>query len=442
MIWKNKRAMKKFFTLIMPVFVFFFSFGQETVYPALPQSEAVALVGGTIHVGNGQVIENGTVIFENGKITYAGGSRNPDAGVRRIDVAGRHIYPGAILSITDLGLREVASGTRATNDFAEIGLFNPNVRALVAYNTDSKIINTLRSNGILFANVVPQGGLISGRSSVVQLDAWNWEDAAYSSDAGIHFNMPSLLIRPSRFGSFFGQQPQTDPIRTSLDRIESVKHFFRQAKGYLQENNHSAANLKYEAVRGLFDKSQKFFVHCDLVKEMLVAIDFVKEFNFDVVIVGGTDSWQIADLLRQNHISVILSSPHNLPAMADDDVDQPYKTAAMLQKAGVLFAINDNDGQTRGRNLVFNAGTAAAYGLTKEQALSAITLNPAKILGVENKTGSVEAGKDANLVITTGDLLDMRTSIVTDAYIQGRKLDLTDKHKQLYERYKYKYGLK
>jgi imidazolonepropionase-like amidohydrolase len=174
----------------------------------------------------------------------------------------------------------------------------------------------------------------------------------------------------------------------------------------------------------------------------LVAIDFVKDFGLDVVIVGGSESWQIADLLKKYNIPVILSQMHTLPTMADDDVDQPYKTAVLLQKAGVLFAINDEDGQHRGKNLPFNAGTAAAYGLSKEEALSAITLNAAKILGISDRTGSLEAGKEANIVISEGDILDMRSSIVTMAFIQGRQLDLNDKHKQLSERYKLKYGLK
>jgi imidazolonepropionase-like amidohydrolase len=175
---------------------------------------------------------------------------------------------------------------------------------------------------------------------------------------------------------------------------------------------------------------------------MLIALDFVKEFGFDVVIVGGSDSWQIADLLKQNSVSVILSQMHSLPTLPDDDVDQPYKTAAALQKAGVVYCISDNDAQTRGRNLAFNAGTAANYGLTKEQALQAITLNAARILGIDDKAGSIEVGKDANIVISEGDILDMRTSIVTDAYIQGRKIDLDNKHKQLNERYQHKYKLK
>jgi Amidohydrolase family len=324
---------------------------------------------------------------------------------------------------------------------------NPNIRSIVAYNTDSKVINTLRSNGILLANVIPQGSLVAGSSSVVQLDAWNWEDAAYKTDAGMHLYMPSLMPRP-RFGGFGGgggggpQQPPSDPVKEGLEKIEQVKGFFTEAKAYHASATHDETNLKFAAVKGLFDKSQKLYVHANTVKQMLVALDFVKEFGFDLVIVGGSDSWQIADLLKQNNVSVVLQQPHSLPTAEDDDVDQPYKTAAILQKAGVLFSLSDDDGQTRGRNLAFNAGTAAAYGLTKEEALQAITLNAAKILGVADKTGSIEVGKDANIVISEGDILDMRSSVVTDAFIQGRKIDLNDKHKQLNERYIQKYNIK
>ena len=195
-------------------------------------------------------------------------------------------------------------------------------------------------------------------------------------------------------------------------------------------------------MKGLFDKSKKLYVHANTVKQMLIALDFVKTFGVDMVIVGGVDSWQIADLLKQNNVSVILNQPHSLPTLEDDDVDQPYKTAAQLQKAGVLFTITDNDAQTRGRNLPFNAGTASAYGLSKEEALQAITLNAAKIIGVGDKTGSIEVGKDANIVISEGDILDMRKNNVTDAFIQGRKIDLNDKQKMLNERYEKKYNLK
>lgn len=417
---------------------------QDNVYPAPEYKGPLFIKNATIHVGNGNVIENGTIEVKEGKIVRVGKDIPiPADDVKVFDVKGSHAYPGLILSNSILGLIEV-SNIRSTTDLTEIGELNTSIRSIVAYNTDSKVINTLRSNGILLANIVPlvssQRGMISGSSSVVQLDAWNWEDAAYKTDNGIHLYMPDLFVRPNPFQT--QQQSQIDPIKRSLAQIEDVKNFFREAKGYLQQNQHSDINLKFEGIRGLFEKKQKLFVHCDIVKEILVAIDFKQEFGFDLVIVGGSDSWQISDLLKQNDIPVILAQLHRLPTLADDDVDQPFKTPAMLQKAGVLFAIDDADGSHRGRNLAFNAGTAVAYGLTKEQALSSITLNAAKILGIAERTGSLEPGKDANIVISSGDILDMRSSIITHAFIQGRTLNLDDKQKQLYEKYKHKYGLK
>lgn len=413
---------------------------QETVYPAKAQQGLVFLKNATIHTGAGQVIERGTIGFSNGKIIAVGANVPiPADDVRVFDVQGQHIYPGLIASDSNLGLTEVES-VRATNDYAEVGDINPSVRSIISYNTDSKIINTLRTNGILIAQVVPEGGLITGSSSVVQLDAWNWEDAAYKTDNGIHFYMPRLMPRFNPFGAE-ARGPGSDAVKEAMERIESVKGFFREAKAYLDgSSKKNGTNLKYESVKGLFNRSQKLFVHCDLMKEMIVAADMGQEFGFDIVIVGGTDSWMITSLLKKNSIPVILSQPHSLPVMQDDDVDQPYKTPAILQKAGILFSIS-NEGFWQQRNLPFNAGTAGAYGLTKEEALSAITLNAAKILGIAEKTGSLEVGKDANIVVSTGDILDMKSSVITKAYIQGREVDLMDKHKQLYERYKHKYNL-
>lgn len=421
---------------------------QETVLPAKEQKGLMFIKNATIHVGNGKVIENGIIKIKDGKIEEVGANiAIPADDVKVFDVKGKHVYPGLILSTSNLGLSEINS-VRATQDVREIGDMNTSVRSIVAYNSDSKVINTLRSNGVLLANIVPQGSFVAGSSSVVQLDAWNWEDAAYKTDAGMHVYMPSLLARPGggRFGGGGGgagpQAPASDPVKEGLEKIEGLKSFFIEAKAYHAAPAHEETNLKFEAVKGLFNKSQKLYVHGNTVKQILVALDFVKEFGFDVVIVGGSESYKVADLLKQNNVSVILQQPHSLPTASDDDVDQPYKTAAALQKAGVLFAISDDDAQTRGRNLPFNAGTAAAYGLTKEEALAAISLNAAKIMGVSDKTGSIEVGKDANIVVSEGDLLDMRTSNVTDAFIQGRKIDLTDKHKLLNERFEQKYELK
>jgi len=419
---------------------------QDDVYPVPSITGTTFITNATIHVGNGQVISNGTIKINNGKIEQVGANVTVATDAKIVDAKGKQVYPGLILPMTDVGLKEIGSGVRGSNDFSEIGDYNPSVRSIVAYNTDSKIINTLKANGILLACIAPQGGTISGSSSVVQFDGWNWEDAAYKMENGIHLHLPSFIVRFGRRGGGFpgipGTPPQTDPTKEALNKIEEIKNFFSEAKAYLGEGAHKETNLKYEAVRGLFEKKQKLFIYADQVKQMLTAIDFVKQFGFDVVLVGAAESWQIAGLLKQNNIAVILNQEHSLPATEDDDVDQPYKTPAALQKAGVLFALNDDHEESRYRNLAFNAGTAAAYGLTREEALQAITLNTATILGVADKTGSIEVGKDANIIISEGDVLDMKSSLITAAFIQGRPVSLDNKQHQLYERYKYKYGLK
>jgi len=436
--------MKKIFITISAVFLLCsITQAQESIYPAKAYKGKLYITNGTIHVGNGAVLENQTIEVSNGKITAIGANIVvPTSDPTHVfDAKGKQVYPGLILSSTDLGLKEISNGVRGGNDVQELGDINTNVRSITAYNTDSRVINVLKGNGILLASITPEGGTISGTSSVVQLDAWNWEDAAYKMDAGIHLNMPSFIVRMGRRGGGggggrggFGGGEASDPTKIALDKTEEIKSFFRQAKAYLQEGVHTNTNLKLAAVKGLYDKKQKLFVHADQVKQMLVAIDFVKEFGFDVVIVGGSESYQIADLLKASNIAVILGEQHSLPATEDDDIDQPFKTPAALQKAGVLFALNDASDHTRYRNLSYNAGTAATYGLTKEEALSAITLNPAKILGIDDRTGTLE--------VADGDILDMKSSTVVMAFIQGRKVSLENKQTQLYDRYQTKYGIK
>lgn len=412
---------------------------QDNIYPAKPHTGVTIIKNVTIHTGNGQVIENGSIVIKNDKIDKAGAAVTDEANAVVVDASGKHAYPGLILPDTDLGLKEIGSGVRGSNDFNELGDYNASIRSVTAYNTDSRIINTLRSNGILLANVVPQGSLLTGSSSVVQLDAWTWEDAVYKADNGMHLNLPLLMQSPRR--ARVAAASERDPVKEGLEKVEAIKDFFKEAKAYHLQTVKPETNLKFEALRPLFEKKQKLFVHANILKQILMAIDFAKTFAIDVVVVGGSDSYKVADLLKQNNIAVILNPMHSLPTMEDDDIDQPFKTPAILQKAGVLFAINDDDGTTRYRNLPFNAGSAASYGLTKEQALQAITLNAAKILGIADRTGSIEAGKDANIIISEGDILDMEKSKVTDAFIQGRKINLDNQQTQLYERYKHRYGI-
>jgi hypothetical protein len=414
---------------------------QETIYPTGPQQITTAIINGTVHIGNGNVLNDATVVFEKGKIIQVGNNITVPSNATIIDAKGKQVYPGLILSNSYLGLKEVSNGVRGSNDLVEIGENNASIRSLVSYNTDSKIINVLRANGILLAHIAPEGELIDGQSSVVQLDAWNFEDATYKSDIGQFIELPSFVVR-QRGRGFARQGANNDPMKEAFTKIETIKKFFREAKAYLQEKNHVNNNLKFEATRGLFDGNQKLFVRANEVKQMLMAIDLGKEFGFKIVIVGASESFQIAPILAANNIPVILDDQHALPNTEDDDIDQPYKLPAQLTRAGVLVSLSDMSENTKQRNLAFNAGTAATYGLSKEEALSAITLNSAKVLGIENVTGSIEVGKDANIVISEGDLLDMRGNQVVKAFIQGRDISLDNKQKQLYERFKQKFKLK
>jgi imidazolonepropionase-like amidohydrolase len=411
------------------LFVHVIVLAQENQLPSVAQTKRVILSNATIHIGNGKVIEKGTLIFEEGKITDISNTNSTDP--LAVDCKGGQIYPGFISPATNLGLVEVES-VRATNDNAEVGNTNASVRAVSAFNTDSKVINTVRSNGVLLAHIVPEGNGIAGVSSVVQLDAWNFVDAAYKIDNGIVLAMPSFITRG-------GGGP--DVTKRAQKRIEEIIQFFKEAKAYSVSTIKGGINLKYEGMADLFTKKKKLFVEANAVKQILAAINLKKEFDIDVVIIGGADSYLISDLLKQYSIPVILQQPHSLPTNQDDDVDQPYKTPAMLQKAGVLFCLS-NEGFWQQRNLPFLAGTAATYGLSKEEALASITSNTAKILGIDGQTGTLEIGKDANIIVSQGDALDMRTSIITQAYINGRTIDLNNKQTMLTKKFKTKYNIK
>ncbi|MBC3541104.1 amidohydrolase family protein [Rufibacter sediminis] len=405
--------------------------------PAAKQTKATVLTGATLHVGNGQVVEGATVAFNEGKITYAGPSAGFNAGgtaYEAVNVSGKHIYPGMILPNSQLGLTEIES-VRATLDQQEVGMFNPNVRAVVAYNTDSDITPTLRSNGVLMSQVTPMGGMISGTSSVVQLDAWNWEDALVKADGGVHLRWPAMVQQTTDNSPQVQQRRQAR--QTGLSELEAL---LAEAKVYKNQKN-DRRNLKLSSLGGLFDGSKKLFIHANYGKEIVESIRFAQKAGVkEMVIVGGADALVVADFLKENNIPVVYSGVHALPARAEDDVYLPYKMPGLLQKAGILFCL-DYDASLHGtRNLPFIAGTAVAFGLPKEQALSSVTLNAAKILGVDQQVGSVEVGKDASIVVSEGDILDMRTNKISHAFIQGRKLNLTDKQQYLYEKFNGKYN--
>lgn len=400
--------------------------------PAPPQSQAVAIVGATAHLGNGQVIENAVITFANGKLTAVTNRQSAPnlASHQVIEAAGKHVYPGFIAANSQLGLVEIEA-VKATRDFTETGDLNPNVRALIAYNTDSRVIPTIRSRGVLLTQTTPDGGTMAGYSSVVQLDAWNWQDAAVRADDGLH------LYWPNRFNFNWFTQTLSKNERYD-EQVTLIRQFFIEAKAYCNLAEPKDNNLKMEAMCPLFKMERNLYVHADLARDIELAILLAKEFGVKLVIVGGRDSYQLTGLLRDNQVPVILGRPHSLPALNDSDVDQPYKTAAQLYQGGVLFGIS-SDGFWQQRNLPFQAGTAVAYGLPYEEGVKAITSNVARILGIDQRLGSLEVGKDATLFISAGDALDMRSSVIEKAFIEGRAIDLNNMQEVLYERFQEKY---
>ena len=407
---------------------------QPTIYPSKKQENSISITGATLHIGNGKVIENGTITFNNGKITYVGNASTTNTASEQIDAKGKHIYPGFIAPNTTLGLVEFSS-VKATLDFSEVGDNNAHVRSIIAYNTDSKVINTLRSNGILLAQVTPERGLISGQSSIVQLDAWNWEDAVYKIDDGIHINWPELRLSSSMTASTIERQKEA-----TKSRIAELMTFINQAITYHHVKN-KVSNARFDAFSGVADGKKKLFVHVNDANSIIEAINSLKDLNISPIIVGGRDAHLVGSVLKDNNIPVLIREAHSLPSREGEDVNQPYKQASLLKEQGVLAAYA-MDGFWQQRNLPFMAGTAAAHGLNKEDALAYITLNTAKILGIDHRTGSLEVGKDANLFISKGDALDMLGNDIEHAFIQGRAIDLNNLHKQLFDRYKHKYSSK
>ncbi|MEO5675302.1 MAG: amidohydrolase family protein [Chitinophagales bacterium] len=428
--------MNKIFFTIYLIFVFNEVFAQR-IEPVPAQERAILITGATIHTGNGQLIENGTVIFDKGIIIYAGPSANATAvnNGKTISATGKHIYPGIIAANTYVGLSEIEAA-RATNDYNETGEYNPGIRSLIAYNTDSKAIPTIRSNGILLAQSVPQGSIISGTSSVMQLDAWNWEDAAYKADDGIH------IIWPSFFKFDFHDNSGSLTLNEDYEKqVTQLRQYFSLAKSYNDATSHLQRNINFEAMQGLFDSSKTLFVHCDYVREIINAVHFAGSFKTHLVITGGRDSYLCTELLKEKSVAVILGNIHSLPAGDDVEINIPFQTAALLNKAGVMYCLSLG-GFWQQRNLPFIAGTTVAYGISREDALKSITSSAANILRIDDRTGTIEAGKDANIIISDGDLLDMKTNNITHAFIQGREINLDNSQKQLYEIYMKKYGLK
>lgn len=377
-------------------------------------------LGADIYTATGELYQNGALGIRNGKIIYVGTKEGALINGALVDVRGKRIYPGLIALNSILGLSEIEA-VRATNDYSEVGGNNAHIRSAIAFNTDSKVIPTVVTNGILMAQVCPRGGLISGQSSVMKLQARNWEEAVYMGDNVIHINWPE----------FSGDEKKD---KKAAEQVQQIISWLQQAKSYnLQKTTET--NLRYEALKEVLSGKKKVFVHVNGARGIVNTIQTLKPFNITPTIVGGNESHLITQILKENNIGVIISRTHRLPDNVDDSYEVPYALPFLLYKDSVAFAISDINFWEQ-RNLPFEAGQAVAFGLPYEEALKSITIYPARFLGIEQTTGSLEIGKDATFIITAGDVLDMRTSIVQLAYMMGQPVDLTNPQKDLYDKYK------
>jgi len=430
--------MKNIYYLLTMIMLLVFSNTIAQQIPGETQNETISIVGATLHIGDGTLVENGSLVFENGKITAIGSSADVEARGAIINAEGKHVYPGFIIPNASLGLGEI-DAVNATIDDDEMGTFLPHMRSLVAYNAESKVVESMRPNGVLIAQITPRGGAISGTSSIVQLDAWNWEDAALKTDDGIHIKWPNSL--KSKYEGF-GRVVASGKNDAYEQKVLDLTNFLTGAKAYGKADS-KKENIPFAATQGLFNGNQKVYIHVKRVKEIMDAVSLMQTLGIrNTTIVGAEEAYKTIDYLKSNHISVLLKRTHSLPGNNDDDYDLPYKNAVLLAKGGILVGLENSGNMERmnGRNLPFYAGTTTGFGLNPEEALTLITLNTAKILGIDKNYGSLEKGKSATLFISEGNALDMRGNVLTKAFIDGRKISLETHQTDLWKKYMDKYS--
>lgn len=408
-------------------------------FAAAPASgQTVAIVGGTVHTVSGPDIPNGTVLIRDGRIAAVGPAVEVPAGAKTVDVKGRHVYPSLFPPITELGLVEISS-VRSTVDTTELGEINPQARADFAMNFDSELLPVARSAGILVAGVSPAGGIVSGSLAAMKMEGWTREDATLRAPAAIMVRWPDLMIDRSRTARFSVrlQEKRRD------EALQKVKDVFAEARAYARARGAEGKagiprhdrDPKLEALLPAIDGKIPVIVVAQRVRQIRDALAWGREENLRLVLAGAKDGWRIAGEIAKANVAVIVEQPMELPARRDEPYDANFANAGALAKAGVRVAFTDGANASNARNLPDQAAAAVAFGFPREKAVEAMTLEPARILGVSDRIGSLEPGKDATLIVTEGDILDPRTRVLA-AYLDGRALDLTDKQKRLYERYR------
>jgi len=429
--------------IIFTLFLFSLGISNDQI-PGEEQKRPIILKGGIIHTVSTDVFEGYDILFSKGKIVRIEKNimASPETDV--YDVFGKHIIPGYIAPITRIGLVEIGL-VKQTRDFAERGSFNPNVKANVSYNPDSDLIPITRSNGVLVVNSVPAGGRISGQSSVMMLDGWTWEQATLKHPSGLHINWPSMRIN---YGANVkkSEKQQKEEIQKS---IRDLDHMVRDVRAYFQRikqrsriaGERQKSDLRLESMIPFVVEKKKIFIHADEARQIKSAVEWAKKNDLKIIIVGGSDSWRLTDLLVKNNIPVVIDQVEKIPTRRFEPIHLPYKLPFLLKQAGVQFCLNTiigypHDGNIR--NLPNEAMRAAAYGLDKSEALRSITLSSAEILGVDDMIGSLDIGKDATFFISETPPMEMNPKILM-AFIQGKEVDLNNHQKMLYKKYQEKY---
>ena len=411
--------------------------------PGAPQKKPIALINGVLHPISGPAIEDGTVIFDNGKIVDLGRRMKPPADATVIDLEGKHVYPSLIESHSHLGLVEISS-TRATLDMTEIGSINPNVRAHVSVNPDSELIPVTRANGVLIAVSAPSGGLVSGKASVLQLDGWTYEDMTLKPDCALVINWPRTAPEMTHVP---GTESEGKPEDRDTERIKALKDLrdlFENTRTYIKARAANPANQPFDnrldSMIPVVEGQIPLLIWADRANQIQGAVAFGIEQNVKIILLGGHDAEMCAELLRRYDVPVIVDAVHKDPRRSHEEYDSSYTLPERLRRAEIRFCISGTGRSEtwNTRNLPYHAATAAAYGLPYEDALRSVTQYPAEILGIADRVGTLEPGKDATLFVSDGDPLETET-LVTAAWIQGRKVDLTSRHTQLYDKYRTKY---
>ncbi len=405
------------------------------------QTKSMLLLNGFLHIGNEKTLESAAVGIRNGKISLVRNSLafsfSREDWDTIIDLKRQHIYPGFVAGNSTLGLSEI-DAVRATRDYSEVGEFNPHIRSQIAYNVESKVISTVKTNGILLTQATPRGGQISGTSSLMSTNGWNWEDATILADDGIHVNWPSNMDG----GGWWAEPSAKKKNETYEKDKQALADFFEISRAYVETEKGKRIDLRLNAMTDCFVGEKRVYFHADDIQQLLDIIDFAAKFNLNYpVIVGGYDSHLITRKLKDAKIPVMLNRVHSLPENEIDAVDLPYRIPSLLQEGGVKFCLqNHGDMETmNARNLPFQAGTAQAYGLTEEQAIRSISLSACEIMGIGKDYGSIEEGKSATLFISEGNALDIRSNKVALALINGEMISLKNFQEDLYNRYSNKY---